>query len=468
MKRAAALLLLAAACGPSEPPLPPGAPAPGPGPGRRLSDVAGLPAGIVLVVIDTLRPDHTSLHGAARDTTPFLRELARESLVFERAYANASWTRPSVATLLTSRLPESHGCERRDGRLSPSVTTLAEVLRDNGWDTRALVANGNVSAAFGFDQGFAWFRSPRGPPLAPYADAAHLAPVLHQVLRELSPPPFFLWLHTVDPHDPWYHHPEHDWNPGYGGTFDGQPATLEPYRLRAPSSANRQRVIDLYDGEVAFADRWLEEMLRPLREDGRLDACWLVVTSDHGEGLWDHRALGHCEEVYESQIRVPLLIRPPGGLAEPRRIAEAIALIDLAPTLLELTGVPPCAEFDGRSWAPFLLGRAPAPERPIVVDQQVDGTSLAAIVHGRRKLIADARTDRLRYYDLATNPDERDELAADLAQDPTPPALELRDLLELALTEARAERPEDNRIEPEAVPPELLEQIRALGYTGGG
>ncbi len=450
------LLLLLAACGPSLPP----------GPGVALPEVAGLPAGIVLVVIDTLRADHTSLHGYERDTTPFLRELARESLVFERAYACASWTRPSMASLLSSRLPESHGCERRDGRLSDSVLTLPEVLRANGWDTRAVVANGNLAAVFGFAQGFESFRNPKGRPLQPYADAAFLQPLVQQVLAELNVPPYFLWLHYVDPHDPYLPHPEHDWNPDYSGTFDGTDAALEPYRLRAPSPANRQRVIDLYDGEIAFVDKWLREHLRPLQDSGQLDNCWLVVTSDHGEGLWDHKALGHCEEVYEAQVRVPLLIRPPGGLREPRRVSQVFSLLDLAPTLLELVGVPPCADFDGLSWAPFLLGQGAAPERPVFVDQQVDDIALAAVIDGRRKLIADGRTERVRFFDLATNPGESDELATDVARDPTPPALELRDAMERALTQARARRPDDTRVPPGLVPAEVQDQLRALGYGG--
>ncbi|MBM3984437.1 MAG: sulfatase [Planctomycetes bacterium] len=458
MRRALASLLLAlpAACGPAGPP----------GPGVELPEVAGLPAGIVLVVIDTLRADHTSLYGYARDTTPFLRELARESLVFERAYACATWTRPSMASVLTSRLPESHGCERRDSRLSESVVTLPEVLRDNGWDTRAVVANGNLADVFGFSQGFEWFKCPKGRPLAPYADAAFLQPLVQQVLSDLSVPPYFLWLHYVDPHEPYLPHPEHDWNPQYSGTFDGTDATLAPYRLRAPSPANRQRVVDLYDGEIAYVDKWLREHLRPLQESGRLDSCWLVVTSDHGEGLWDHQALGHCEEVFEGQVHVPLLIRPPGGLREPRRVPQVFSLLDLAPTLLELVGVPPCAEFDGKSWAPFLLGCGEAPERPAFVDQHVDDIALAAVISGRRKLIADARTQRVRFYDLATNPGELDELATDVSTDPTPPALELRDALEWAMSQAHAERPDDWRMPPEQVTQEVMDQLRALGYAG--
>ncbi len=455
MRRAALLLALLAACGEE--------------PGEaELRRKAGLPAPIVLVVIDALRADHTSLHGYARDTTPYLAELAQGAFVFERAYATASWTRASVASLLSSRLPESHGCEGREGRLAGSVVTLPEVLAEAGWDTRAVVASGHLAPVWGFDQGWAEYRCVKGRPLWPYADAAFLQPVVHDTIARLRAPPFLLYLHCMDPHDPWLAHPEHDWDPDYAGTFDGTAASLAPWRARTPSPPNRQRAIDLYDGEIAYVDAQLRRHLEPLAGSGLLASCWLVVTADHGEGLWDHRLQGHAGEVYEPQIRVPLLLRPPGGLPAPRRVREVISLLDLAPTLLDLAGLPACPDFDGRSWAPFLLGRGPAPERPVFVDQQLDDFSLAAVVDGRRKLIADARADRILYYDLVTNPDERDELAHDTARDPVPPALQLRDLLRQAQADARAERPADNRVAPADVPEDVRAQLQALGDEGGG
>jgi arylsulfatase A-like enzyme len=212
----------------------------------------------------------------------------------------------------------------------------------------------------------------------------------------------------------------------------------------------------------------MRRALAPLEAHGLLDAAWLVVLSDHGEGLWDHAALGHAEEVYESQIRVPLLIRPPGGLPATRHVREVFSLLDLAPTLLELVGAPTCPDFEGRSWAAYLAGRGAAPERPIFVDEQVDDVVLAAAIDGRRKIISDARAGSSLFYDLVTNPTERPELAADTRKDPSPPALQLRDQLEQALTAARARRPADNQVAPDAVPEDVRAQLQALGDLGGG
>jgi len=455
VRRAAVLLAALAGCG--------GDPA-----AADLQRRAGLPAPIVLVVIDSLRADHTSLHGYARDTTPYLAELAQGAFLFERAYTTASGSRPAVASLLSSRLPEGHGCEGREGRLADSVVTLPEVLADAGWDTRAVVANANLAPVFGLAQGFVGYQWVPGPPGTSCAGAENLKPAVHDTLARMRAPPFLLFLQYADLREPWFPHAGHDWDPHYAGTFDGTAASLDPWRERRPSPPNRQRAIDLYDGEIAFVDEELRGQLRPLADSGLLDACWLVITSSHGEGLWDHRLLGHAAEVFEPQIRVPLLLRPPGGLPAPRRVSEVISLLDVAPTLIELVGLPAGPGFQGRSWAPFLLGRGPAPERPVFVDQQLDDVSLAAAIDGRRKLIADVRADRLVYYDLVTNPDEREELAQDLQLDPVPPALALRDVLQQALASARAARPADDRVAPEAVPSDVRVQLQAPGEAVGG
>ena len=458
--RSALLGLALAACGPA---------APGPGRGGALDAVAGWPAPVVLVVIDTLRADHVTMSGYARDTTPYLAELAAHGIVFERAYANASWTRPSMASLWTSRLPGAHGCVGRAGRLADDAVTLPEVLRDAGWDTRGLVANGNVERVFGFAQGFASYRFVKGRPLQPYADAAFLDRAWSELLAGLAAPPFLVYLHLVDPHDPYLPHPEHDYATGDVGSFDGTALSLDPYRVRAPSEPNRRRVIDLYDGEIAFADAQLRRLLGRLRGSGLLDAAWIVVTSDHGEGLWDHGDQGHAWQVYEEQVRVPLLIVPPGGLAEGRRVTEPFPLVDLAPTLLELNGLAPCASFDGRSWVPFLLGREAAPERPIVIEEEVDHVKLAAVVSGRHKLIADLYRGTQRVFDLERNPGEDPSLALDPSVEPTAESKALERALAEALAASRRGAPgrAAASVDLGALPVELRQHLAELGYTGG-
>ncbi|HTE05977.1 MAG TPA: sulfatase, partial [Planctomycetota bacterium] len=343
--RCAAAVALLAACAP-------------PSPREQLVAASGWAAPVVLVVVDTLRLDHTSLGGCERDTTPFLAELARRAVVFDAARAQSSWTRPSMASLFTSRLPAGHGCEGRLGRVAESVPLLPELLHEAGYDARAVQANGNLAAVYGFDRGFSDYRCLKGRPLLPYADAAFLRGFVENTARALQPPPFFLYLHYVDPHDPYLLHPEHDWNPAYAGTFDGTERSLQPFRLRRPSAANLARTVDLYDGEIAWVDDQLRSLFGFLSAQGTLEHAWIVITSDHGEGLWQHRIQGHADELYEEQLRVPLLLLPPGGLDRPLHVPEPFPLMDLAPTLLDLLGLPPCESFAGRSWAPHRRRRA--------------------------------------------------------------------------------------------------------------
>jgi len=427
---------------------------------------SGWAAPVVLVVVDTLRLDHTSLGGCERDTTPFLAELARRAVVFDAARAQSSWTRPSMASLFTSRLPAGHGCEGRLGRVAESVPLLPELLHEAGYDARAVQANGNLAAVYGFDRGFSDYRCLKGRPLLPYADAAFLRGFVENTARALQPPPFFLYLHYVDPHDPYLLHPEHDWNPAYAGTFDGTERSLQPFRLRRPSAANLARTVDLYDGEIAWVDDQLRSLFGFLSAQGTLEHAWIVITSDHGEGLWQHRIQGHADELYEEQLRVPLLLLPPGGLDRPLHVPEPFPLMDLAPTLLDLLGLPPCESFAGRSWAPHLLLGAPAPVRPVISQTATESVTLDAITDGRFKLIVDRATGGSQLFDLARDPHETESM--DARGVAAPVAERLSRALQAELEAERARRPGLAERQLGAVPEDVRMQLQALGYVHGG
>ncbi len=444
-----------------------------PGPPAAAPLAAALDPGqgrsMILIVLDTLRPDHMSLYGYDRATTPFLGRLGRESLVFDRAYVPASWTRASMASLFTSRLPESHGCEGRDGMLAPQVETLAEVLSAEGYDTLAVVANGNVADRWGFNQGFDHFRYLRGSLRRPYADAARMDPAVRKATAMLGGSPFFLYLHYVDPHDPYFVHPGFEYaDPAYAGPIDGSLKTLKPFNRKRPTGADIAHVEALYDGEIAWLDDHLRGLVAHLTETGLLDRAWLVVTSDHGEGLWRHRIRGHGHEVHEEQLLVPLMIRPPGGMRAGRRLAEPVSLIDVAPTLLELAGLSPPPDFEGRSWAAFLRGTGAVPGRPIIVDEELDVFRMAAVIDGDAKLIADYRRRTFRFYDLASDPDEQHAETAKSPDALAEPARRLERVLRREITRARRNRPEDGATtNSEDIDEALRQQLEALGYMGG-
>ena len=401
----------------------------------------GAPAPVVILLIDTLRADHVGFHGDERGTTPFLDALSAESFVFDRAYANASWTRPSVASLFTSRIPRAHGCENRDGVLAGELVTLAEAFKMAGWPTQGVIANGNVTGKLGFAQGFDDYVFIKDRP-NPYADADQMVEPVEFALDTIGEEsPYFLYLHYVDPHDPYHPREGHDFMPGYEGDMDGSQEALKPFQSVRPDDETYDRVLALYNGEIAWLDARLRQLFAVLEERGVLDDAWLVVTSDHGEGLWDHRVRAHGQEVYEEQIRVPLFIRPPGGLDAEVSVDRNIALMDLAPTLLELVGVPRPRTFDGASWAPFLAGDEPAPELPVIVDEIMDHFELAAIIEGDDKLIVDFKKDVQLLYDLESNPREQRSEAFDPRLNPTPEGQRLQRILVETWRDAKARAP---------------------------
>ncbi|MED5329953.1 MAG: sulfatase [Planctomycetota bacterium] len=426
----------------------------------------GQPASVVLLLIDTLRVDHTNLAGYERSTTPFLEEIAGESIVFDRAYANASWTRASMATLFSSRLPESHGCENRDGTLSASVTTFTELLQGEGYETVGVVSNGNVVASLGFDQGFDTYTFIKDFPENLYADATVMKEPAVEAIEALGEGDAFLYLHYVDPHDPYRTREEFEYAPGNDSLFDGSRKALRFFRGKRPPPRELEKAVALYDGEIAWLDEQLREVFQVLEEQGVLDRAWVIVTSDHGEGLWQHRVHGHGQEVFEEQLRVPLLFRPPGGLRESVRIPEAFPLIDVAPTLMDLLGVAVPADFEGTSWTPYLMGKSAVPKRTIIVDEEMDAFNLGAIIDGEDKLIVDFNKQRAWLYDLEENPGELSEDAVEMGTRPSSTGRRLQEHLMRELKKARQRRPAAGADADTLLDEETKAHLEGLGYGG--
>ena len=317
---------------------------------------AAPPAGLVLVVVDTWRADRLSIYGGPAPV-PALESLAREGAAFEAAWSHVPATAPSVATVFTSRLPHRHGV-RANGllRLRDEATTLAEVLSAAGFRTGAVVSSFVLNPRFGLAQGFASFdadfrdsvltkqhggfpfQGRKYPDFEQRADEATDKALawLRATRAAASSTPFFLFVHYFDPHWPYAPPPEYQ-------------ADRHPY-----------------DGEVAWTDVQLGRLLAGLRELGVYDAALVAVLGDHGEILDPGpRGSRHGGRLEDAVLHVPLVVRPPGGLARGVRVSAPVGLVDLSPTLLELLGLPPEPAFEGRSFAGLLAGDA-APPREVL------------------------------------------------------------------------------------------------------
>jgi arylsulfatase A-like enzyme len=381
------------------------------------------PGNVVVYLIDTLRPDHMSVYGYERPTTPRIDALAGDGVVFERAYSTASWTRPATASLLTSLHSTLHGAHSRRS-LKTEVHTLAERFRDGGWSTWAFVANGNVFGhGLNFEQGFDRFVAIRGARGDNHARTEEVNALLLPHLDAFGDEPFLLFVHTVDPHSPYEPPPPyHDLftDPAYRGTLAPRDTVKRTLERRALGPADIAHVQALYDGDIRYQDAMLGELLDRVQALDLADDTLLVVTSDHGEEFLEHGDWEHGARLFEEQIRIPLVLRVPGHHAlAGLRIRAPVQLLDVMPTLLAWYGLAGGEACQGRDLAPLLLGAGTTPAdhaRPIYCEEirQELGRRLSSLIDGRWKLIRTrmGAGDRYALFDLEGDPGEtRDRLA---------------------------------------------------------
>ena len=432
---------------------------------------ASAPAGsgpdAIVLLIDTLRADALGAYGANPSPTPWLDDLARRSAVFERTFAQAPWTFPAVASLMTSLYPSSlalpvslDAVDANIPSLDPSAPRLAEHLRGRGWHTAALYKNPMLARGAGLDQGFDLFEAvggdeAEGRSAGQLVDATLVwARALAERRRESATAPFLLYLHFMDPHTD-YDPPDEFWPPealAYEGPVDGSAKSLhrlvrsgEP--LPAEDVAQLRR---LYRADVAYLDTELRRLGGELAKLGvwTEDTC-VVVTADHGEQFAEHGEYEHGD-VHVENLHIPLLVHGCG--VAPRRIPAVVRQIDITPTLLELVGAPALPGAEGRSLGPLLRGEA-LPALPAFTEHgvraRVTGDRLSLVVEG----------DRTELFDLTTDPGEERDLAPSRPGD----AAALAALLDAHRARPRAAvapaRPPAREVDPA-----VREALRALGY----
>ncbi len=360
--------------------------------GGRPPDAGGGGTNLLLITLDTTRADRIGAYGDVRAATPHLDRLAREGVRFDRAYTSAPLTLPAHVTLMTGREPQAHQV-RNNGTyaLRPEETTLAEVFRQAGYSTMAMIAAYVLEKKFGLAQGFAGYDDALDKPEGDttYRSEISADKVFAKFSRWLdrSPSlPFFCWVHLYDPHAPY-----------------------EP-----PAPFRERFADDPYRGEIAFMDDTIGRMLQELDRRGLLKNTLVVAAGDHGEGFGEHDESGHGVFCYEETLRVPLIFHHRRLFAAQRVVAQAVGLVDVLPTLLELYRLPLPAGIQGRSLAPLLAGdEDPGRPAPALYFESLYGMEemgwapLSGLLSGRLKYISLPRPE---LYDLASDPLEKDNL----------------------------------------------------------
>jgi arylsulfatase A-like enzyme/Tfp pilus assembly protein PilF len=413
---------------------------------RKPPAASVVPPNIILITLDTTRADRMGFLGSQRGLTPNLDALAKQSVVFARAYAQVPLTTPSHAALLTGTYPQFSRIEDLGAPLRPEIPYLPDLLHHHGYHTAAFLGAYILDPAVtapGFQRGFDLYDANfhgRKPGEDRYKSVQRRAEdVANRALGWLSrhqQRPFFIWLHFYDAHDP-YDPPE-------------------PFKTHYASFP--------YDGGIAYTDSIVGSLMEVLRKHGLYQDSVIAIAADHGEAFGEHGEERHGIFLYDETIHVPLLLKLPAGRLGGKRIEERVALAEVAPTLLEAAGIAAPAAMQAHSLFPFMdaaksaaVDQGKTPERPVYSE-----TNYAHRAFGWSELRS-WRTGKYLYvqapkrelYDQSSDPDADHNLA--------PAAKAVADTLDSQLTDFQ-QKTSSAQTEPTKLDPTQAEKLRALGY----
>lgn len=384
---------------------------------NEFENIPDPPRNVVFVMIDTLRQDHMGYAGYERDTTPNIDELARDSVVFNDAYATSPHTPRTIPPTFFGRYASNLNWVLPDTnfpRLRPENTSMYEVKQDAGWQTISKTSHFYFRERRGLNQGFdVWNNDDHRDLEDSHDDIAtpRIWEKLQPTLQDLGEQhrtdddadPFSIFVHFFDPHASYNHHDEFSFDRG---------------------DTHHENLIADYDSEIAHADSYVGRIIDTLKEEELYDDTIFVITSDHGEAFNEHDYYFHGQTLYNTVLNVPLLIRVPGWFS--MDIDGPVSVVDIPPTLLDLLGLNIPGEYDGQVLTDVLLGRDDVPDRP-VFGELLPYTAFEehhrAVINGDDKLIVDFTHGIEELYDVGDDPleqnnliDERPDDAADLRE----------------------------------------------------
>jgi arylsulfatase A-like enzyme len=481
---------------------------------------------LLLVSIETIRPDRMSAYGYRRATTPHFDRLAREGALFQQVIAQAPFTLPSLASVMTGLNPPRHGVRNHPATLRPELKTLAELLAESGYHTAAMTRHSWLRRKAGFDQGFAEYHNNK---FSVGLDARGLSLAALDWLEKNRAAPFFLWLHFIDPHLPYtpaypysalfdarfasesqvkhlkslVETPSESFTPTpyadlEGGPFldlvlpqyPDNPLLLDLALHRRPrgqiffgqarySERTLEEMQNLYDGGLVYTDDNLGRLLSGLDDLGLREKTAVVVVGDHGEALGEHGLyFTHDFTLYDEVLRVPLAVRVPGRGRPGTVVPQQVRLIDLMPTLADLAGVSPPSDLEGVSLVPLLEGRSlgylpafaeNAPFRHLFPEQArvyYEGNRgkwrMVRTERWKLLMVPHPQGDLFELYDLVSDPGETKNVYHEYSGE----AGKLLPLLKAWLaTDPERNSTASTEGDLEGLDPAALQQLRAMGYV---
>lgn len=485
---------------------------------------------VILITIDTLRQDSLKCYGYSRETSPFIDSIADKGILFENCVSQSPWTLPSHASIFTSKYPSEHGAynsekgvsssgwaELKANPLPDSAHTMAEFFSENGYLTSAFIGGDFLNSSFNINQGFDYYNENLPPFISPFFDklvflkfflrigiikndnatrimnsvliplsnriygesfvipvrrdipigkrADEINPVLFKWLNDYSEFSFFLFINYFDPHDPYDAPGEYkNFFPNtYTGDVDGYTNRITMENFNKEDISNLR---DLYDGEIRFTDSQIEKLFNKLELLGIKNETLVIITSDHGEAFGEHGFRGHARTLYNELINVPLIIYAPWITEKPVRIKEDVELVDILPTVTEITGIKHNGTFSGKSLLPFIKGTLSENNKDYSVSQFFKNDFLKRWDYRYGITCASAKINNFKFidnldgdpelYDLITDPGEINNIA-----DSKP---ELIDNYRKILSGIPSIKIEPDEISYNEVKKDIKERLKALGY----
>jgi len=425
---------------------------------------------LVLVLLDAAAYGHFGYAGYDRDTTPNVDALAEKSLVFDTAYTEASSTGPSVYAMFTSSYPflaERQGLKGiRDApfKIDEHTQLMPALLAPKFPRRVAFSSNAWIGPEFGFDRGFTQFHEIYDNEAVPDSTEHLAARTVDAFKRELSSwgsEPVFAYLHFLEPHSP-YEPPTaftRKFDPVAADSIDASSQSLLRYRFDPPSQRRQKMIRALYDGNLAYVDSKVGEVIDALQESGHWDDTVFLVIADHGEAFWQHGVYEHGHHIYEEFVRIPFIVHIPG---DPefmgRHIKQPVSLIDLLPTFMDLFEITPPDSLKGDTLLPLMVGDAENfKTRKIFMRNTHRTVPEFGVRAGRYKWIYRVRESSYQLYDLEEDPLEQHDL---VAEGKVPPEIEpLRKQIGLWIATGT------HRIQPvDKLDPKTEQRLHAIGY----
>ncbi|MFC2170999.1 sulfatase [Acidobacteriota bacterium] len=363
-------------------------------PEKTTLDCRSSKCNVIIILVDTLRADHLSCYGSKLDTSPGICQFAEDSVLFTHMFSQSPSTKPSTGSLFTSTYPSQHKCIYNEDILQDNLITLAEILRANQFETHAVNANSVLKAKFNFDQGFASWED---------LDRLSADFVNEKVFEKLEAmaSPFFLYIHYLDPHDPYmapgsyykFFNREYE-----GGVSGGLPFKLTYFK------ENRDELEQLklyYDNEIRYVDDKIAAFFSALKAQNLYDNSLIILLSDHGEMFLEHGFLHHSNGLYNEVIHVPLIIKFPNCRKRNIKVDTYVQTVDIMPTILDVLGI----EVEQKLMGDSILSILDKPDRQILCEHlRMDEISpQRALIFENRKLIEDLKKERFMLFDLKSD-----------------------------------------------------------------